>query len=100
MIEKEEITPPDALYVRQRWLPIHTVEWVRNADAIMLEHGIVSGTREYEKRHQARWRAQHLIDLMIVLGLHKRWQLIEHTGRHPNGWVWSVEYLKEKPDGR
>ena len=100
MSVREEHQPPDAVFVRQRFVPNHIVDWVKSCDSIMLEYGIVEGAIGYEQRHQARWRAQRLIRLMVELRIHQRWQLIEHTSRKPNGWIWSVEYLKEKPDGR
>lgn len=95
-----DVEPPDATYVRSRWVPSHIVDWVNDCDAILREHGSVQGAVGYEKRYQARWRAQRLIRLMVELRLHQRWQLVEHTSRKPNGWTWSVEYLKEHPNGR
>lgn len=96
----EAIQPPDATFVRQRWVPAHVVDWVNDCDRIMREHGAVEGQVFYEKRWHARWRAQRLIKLMVLLELHQRWQLVEHTSRKPSGWSWSVEYLKERPNGR
>jgi RNA:NAD 2'-phosphotransferase (TPT1/KptA family) len=85
--------------VNRRWIKIGTVEWVKRANALMLEHGFVNGTARYEKRHQARWRAQKLIDLMVDLGMHERWQLREHTSRGRGGWVWTVEYIGRGGNG-
>jgi hypothetical protein len=84
---------PDATYTRQRWVQRRTVDWVHEADSIMLEHGAVVGTGVLEHRYQARWRAQRLIRLMVELRLHERWELKEHTERRPAGWGWSVEYV-------
>ena len=100
MSTTEDTTTPDAVYARQRWIPVHVVEWVKSADKIMVEYGSVQGAIAYENRHQARWRARRLVRLIVELRIHDRWQLIEHTNRAPQGWIWSVEYLKEKPDGR
>ena len=64
---------------RTRWIPSHIVEWVGKADAILREHGDVAGAATYEKRHQARWRAQKLIRLLVELRVRERWELIERT---------------------
>lgn len=87
------LTAPDATYTRQRWIPARTVDWVHEADGILLEHGAVVGQVVLPRRHQARWRAQRLIKLMVDLRLHERWELKEHTERRPGGWGWSVEYM-------
>lgn len=83
---------PDASYTRHRWIPKRTVDWVRQADRIMLEHGVVEGRALLAKRYQARHRAQRLIRLMVELRLHEKWELAEHTEYRDGGWVWSVEY--------
>lgn len=83
---------PDATFTRQRWIAKRHVEWVQHADEIMLEHGAVVGRQVYEKRHQARWRAQKLIADMVALRLHERWELAEHTEQRRGGWVWIVEF--------
>lgn len=85
-------TPPDAVYVRQRWIPRRRRDWAQASDRIMVEHGAVFGTSVYRERHHARWRAQSLIRLMVELRMHERWQLAEHTERRDGGWIWSVEY--------
>lgn len=99
-----ELRAPDATYTRHRWVQRRHVDWVEQADEIMLEHGAVEGRQLCEKRHHARWRAQRLIRLMVDLGLHERWELAEHTeyrkgatDAQPSGWVWIVEY-KGAPD--
>lgn len=79
--------------MRRRWVAGRTVEQVRAADAILLEHGSVHGRTVYDKRHVARWKARHLISLMVDLGLHQRWELREHVERKQGGYVWAVEYL-------
>ena len=91
---------PDASYTTGRWIPKRTVDWVRDADRIMLEHGVVQGRALVAKRYQARWRAQRLIKLMVELRLHERWELSEHTEQHPTGWVWLVEYRGGGQHGR
>ncbi|HET7047883.1 MAG TPA: hypothetical protein VFI54_06385 [Solirubrobacteraceae bacterium] len=90
--EPDDFEPPDAQWVKRRWIPAHRIEWARRADAIMLEHGAVRGTAAYPKRYQARWRAKALIDLMTDLELHERWELSEHTEKRGGGWTWAVEY--------
>lgn len=90
--EEPDFEPADAAYTQHRWVQRQTVEWVRSADRIMLEHGAVQGRVICEHRYQARWRAQRLIKRMVELGLHERWELAEHTEKHPGGWVWLVEY--------
>jgi hypothetical protein len=89
----DDVHPPRDELVRRRWIPARTVERVRAADAIMVEHGSVHGSQIYEKRHVARWRARYLIDLMVDLRLHERWELREHVERRQGGFVWAVEYL-------
>jgi hypothetical protein len=59
----------------------------------MREHGAVTGTIAHGLRHQARWRAQYLIGLLVQLDMHHRWELREHTERWGDGWRWTVEYL-------
>lgn len=89
----DPVAAPGDTYVRARWVPAHTVAWVEHADAIMREFGSVEGRVAYEHKHQARWRARRLIDLMVQLRIHPRWHLKEHCSETPQGWVWSVEYL-------
>jgi len=70
------------------------LEWAHYANRILLEHGVVSGSETYPARHQARYRAQRLIELMVALELHDRRSLREHTDRaQAGGWGWSVEYV-------
>jgi hypothetical protein len=88
-----EVNPPDAVLANRRWVPLAVVEWVKQADAIMLEHGAVSGSNLYPKRHLARWRAEKLMRAMSDLGLHERWQLAEHSDERDGGWIWTVELL-------
>jgi len=91
-----ELGPPGAVFTSQRWYPQATIEWVRQADQILLEHGAVAGQVLVEHRHQARHRAQRLIRLMVELRLHERWELSEHTERSQGGWIWSV--LRRRDD--
>lgn len=84
---------PDAAYARQRFIQLRYIDWARECDHIMLEHGSVHGQDTYEQRHQARWRAQRLIRLMVELKMHARWELREHVERRGERWAWSVEYL-------
>lgn len=88
-----EFQAPDAVLVNRRWVKQSTCDWVQRADAILKEHGAVNGSQSYERRHQARWRAQRLMDLMVRLDLHERWELREHTTYRQDGWSWSVEYV-------
>lgn len=90
--EPTDLAPPDDVLVNRRWVPDATVQWAKEADEIMCEHGAVSGNRVYRARHQARWRAQRLIRLMVDLNLHERWELGEHTDSRHGGWIWTVEY--------
>lgn len=90
---EDEVQPPTDELVRRRWIPGRTVAWVRAADAIMVEHGSVHGRGAYPERHRARWRARKLIELMVDLGLHERWELREHVERKQSGYTWAVEYL-------
>lgn len=92
LIGEPPLDAPDASFTRQRWIPRRTVDWVEQANKIMLEHGAVTGRALLAKRYQARWRAQRLIKLMVDLRLHERWELAEHTEQRPGGWVWTVEY--------
>lgn len=91
-INAENVQPPDAVYVRQRWIPLATVDWVKQCNAIMIDHGAVTGSTVYSQRHQARHRARKLIRLMVELRMHDRDELVEHTGAQSGGWVWTVEY--------
>lgn len=90
---RPEVEPPDATYTRQRWIPRYKVDWAKDCDRILMEHGAVSGTQVYTKRYQARHRAQYLMKLWVDLGMHMPWELAEHTERRADGWAWSVEYL-------
>lgn len=89
----DDVAPPRDELVRRRWIPSRTVEQVRAIDAIMVEHGSVYGRVVYETRHKARWKARHLIGLMVDLGVHERWEMREHVERRQGGFVWAVEYL-------
>jgi len=86
-----ELSPPDAVLTRHRWIPQRVVEWVDDADQIMLEHGLVVGTVRHDY-YSARWHARKLIGLMVDLRRHERWELCEHVERRGEGWLWSVEY--------
>lgn len=87
---------PDATFVRRRWVANRRVAWARECDAILLEHGAVTGSTIYPERHHARWRAQSLIKLMVRLDMHERWELREHTDKTEGGWIWTVEYLARR----
>jgi hypothetical protein len=84
---------PDATFVKRRWIAHHKAEYARECDEIMREHGAVTGSIAYPQRHQARWRAQYLIKLLVELEMHPRWELREHTDRSGGGWRWTVEYV-------
>jgi hypothetical protein len=96
--------PPGDTFVKRRWVPHHKAEYARECDEILLEHGAVYGTVAYRHRHQARWRAQSLIKLMVELDMHPRWELREHTECVDGGWRWSIErvprsrHAKQPPD--
>jgi hypothetical protein len=89
-----ELQMPDATYVRQRWVPQYLIDWANHGNEILVEHGKVTGTRSYERRHQARYRAQKLIRLMVELRLREKWELREHTEKTGGGWTWTVEYVQ------
>jgi hypothetical protein len=97
-LESERLAPPDASYVRQRFIPAYKVEWVQQADAIMREYGLVTGSVLCRTRRAAQWRAEKLIRYMVELRMYDRGQLVEHTSRRSGGWVWSVEYRGRIPD--
>lgn len=98
-VNSDQGEPPDDAYVHQRFIPIHTVGWVKQCDQIMVEYGMVSGSTVYRDKHQARHRARRLIRLMVELRLHERHQLVEHTGKRDGGFIWTVEYIR-RHDGR
>lgn len=91
-LHEEAPQAPDAVYTKQRWIPPQVVDWVKECDAIMRKHGHVQGGRTYTTRDRARWPPRRLRDLMIDLHMYEGWQLIEHVGRTPSGYVWSLEY--------
>jgi hypothetical protein len=93
MSTSAEFEPPNDVLVNRRWVKPSVVEWVEEANDIMLENGAVTGTVAYEKRHQARGRARRLISLMVELQMHERWELVEHVSPHQGGYVWAVEYV-------
>jgi hypothetical protein len=94
-----QLEAPDAAFARARWIPEHAVDWARGADAILREHGAVSGTQTYDKRYQARWRAQKLIRLLVELRIYERWELEEHTQKRGGQWCWHVEYSGRRSSG-
>jgi hypothetical protein len=84
---------PEASVTRRRPILSSRVDWARDADRILLEHGAVRGTKVYPERHRSRWQARALISLLVELRLHDRAELREHTDRLAGGWVWTVEYV-------
>lgn len=90
---EEPIKPPDDVYIRQRWISSRRASWARDCDRILTEHGAVHGDLLFDKRYQARWRAQSLMKLLVGLRLRERWELSEHVEKTPGGYKWSVEYL-------
>ncbi len=76
------------------WIKPGTARSTREAAEIICEHGAVSGCGRYAARHQARYRAQKLIGLLVELGLFERFELREHTNRTREGWVWSVQCVE------
>ena len=99
MAETHPVKPPDERYTGHRTIARRWQDWAHESDRIMMEHGEVEGSIAYKRRHQARWRAQRLIDLMLRMGLHQRWQIRERTWETPDGWCWSVEYIGRNGDG-
>lgn len=92
----EQTMAGDAVLVNRRWVKMGNVELARQANAILTENGVVFGTVIWERRHQARWRAQRLINLLVDLGLRDRWELVEHVNRRGDGWAWSVERVERR----
>lgn len=92
----EQSAPAGDVLVNRRWVKVGNVEWAQQANAILLEYGVVFGTAVWPDRHQARWRARKLINLLVELGLRERWELVEHVNRRGDGWLWSVEYIKQR----
>jgi hypothetical protein len=94
------VKDPEPPYTQRRYLPIEIVDWVHECDRIMMRHGRVDGADAYEKRHAARNKAAKLIRFMVEMDLHERWQLVEHTDRKGDYFVWSVEYVGGRNNGR
>jgi hypothetical protein len=84
---------PDAAVVKPRRISPRRDGWARGCAWIIGEYGAVTGTRIYPKRHQARWKARYLIELLVLLDIHSRPELCEHTDRNDGGWKWTVEYV-------
>lgn len=89
----EPTKEPDAIYVRQRFIPPHVVEWVKDCDKIMVAYGHVEGANVYPSRDRARYAVRKLREKMIELKIHEGWQLKAHVGKTARGWVWSLEYV-------
>lgn len=87
------VRPPDAAYVRQRWIPRKTVDWVEECDAILSSHGVAVGQKRYATRDSARHHARRLKRLLVELRMREEWELREHMEQVDGGWIWSVEYL-------
>jgi hypothetical protein len=85
---------PDATYVRQRWIAQHHIDWANHANDLLLEHGVVTGVHSYDSRHQARYRSQKLIRLLVELRLRERWELAEHVEKRGGRWTWSVLFAR------
>lgn len=97
----EEDREPDApadILVRARWVRGADRAWADRCNQIMMEHGIVSSKRAYDKRTTAKRRAARLRTLLARLGLHEEWQMVTHTERKDNGWCWHLEYIGERDD--
>ena len=94
MGSETEFEPPAEVIVNRRWLKPSRVEWAEQADAIIREHGYVSGTVVYPARHHARYQAQKLIQTLDDLSLFERPELREHTHPRQGGWIWTVEYIR------
>lgn len=91
--QQTPVRPPDAAYVRQRWIPQRTVNWVRECDSILSSHGVVVGRNRYPNREAARHHARRLKRLLVELRMREGWELREHMEQVEGGWIWSVEYL-------
>jgi hypothetical protein len=92
----DPVATPDAIFIRRRWVPTHRAKYGKECAEILREHGAVNSVNTYEKRHQARWRAQYLINLLVRLEHFQRWELAEHTNRVGDEWGWTVEYLAKR----
>jgi hypothetical protein len=75
------------------------VRAVKEADAILREHGAVSDGKGYELRHRARWRAQRMISLLVDQGVRERWEVRERTWFEEDGFHWSVQYTGGEQNG-
>lgn len=84
------------MFVQRRWIPAYRVEYAREAQELLHERGCVRGEVIYEKRHQARWQARGLRQLLNDCRMFDSPTLVEHTEKKWGGWVWSLEY---KPRG-
>jgi hypothetical protein len=93
-----DLHAPDATYVRQRWVPQHLIDWANHANKVLIEYGSVTGRHCYERRHQAWYRAQKLIRLLVELRLREQWELREHAQKSGRAWTWTVEYLRSGND--
>lgn len=98
-VSDEPVKPPPEVYAPSRWVSSRRAEWARECNDIIAAHGQVDGDRLLEKRHQARWRAQSLIGLLVALRLRERWELTEHVEKTPGGYKWSVAYLGRHGNG-
>lgn len=93
MAEPDPVTPPDAVFIRARWISKLKRDYAADCNRILTEHGAVYGDRLYPKRRAARYRAQYLRDLLIRLNLREPWEVGEHVEKTPGGYRWAVEYL-------
>lgn len=98
-VSDEPVDPPGDEFIRSRWISAKRGAWARECNDILSSHGAVHGGRLFEKRHQARWRAQALIDVLVGLRLRERHELAEHTEKTSGGYKWSVEYLGRHGNG-
>lgn len=97
--EPDDLAPPDPVVQEARYVKPGDVEFAKNANEIMLEHGTVHGRNAYPTRHEARWRARKLINLLTErLKIYERWQLKERTSKTAAGYVWAVEKRKRDED--
>lgn len=99
MPDADELAAPDAVLVRQRWIPIDKVDWAKRANAFLCDHGMVESVRVHPTRPSARHHAQYLMRIMVELRMHQRWELREHTYRKGDGWGWTVEYTPGGKNG-
>ena len=90
--------PPDATYVKQRWIPLARIEYLKHCSSILVGHGSVVADESYRTRDAARGHVRRIRDDMVDLRLHESWQLRQHVEKINGSWIWSIEYLGRNGD--